>query len=60
MTYPGGRPARSRRRRTNWVGIAARKRRLHSRRSTLSSADSLAEYGQLLADGVVEGLQLRV
>eukprot|EP00969_Alexandrium_andersonii_P068115 3004263-Alexandrium_andersonii.AAC.1 len=60
MAYPGGRHARRRRRRAYQVGSAARERRLHSRRPTLEGADSLVEVGQLLADGVVEALQLRV
>eukprot|EP00969_Alexandrium_andersonii_P044133 1936318-Alexandrium_andersonii.AAC.1 len=48
--YPGGRRTRKRKRRANQIGIAARRRRLHSRRPNFESADSLAEDAQLLAD----------
>eukprot|EP00969_Alexandrium_andersonii_P118649 5246747-Alexandrium_andersonii.AAC.1 len=53
-TYPSGRCARKRRRRASWAGIAARRRRLRSRRPSLESAASLAEDAQLLVDGGVE------
>eukprot|EP00969_Alexandrium_andersonii_P156185 6905408-Alexandrium_andersonii.AAC.1 len=44
--------------RAKWVGIAARRHGLHSRRSGLKSADPTAEVLQLLVDGVVGVLQL--
>eukprot|EP00969_Alexandrium_andersonii_P200199 8843049-Alexandrium_andersonii.AAC.1 len=55
---PSGRCARRRKRRANWVGIAARRHGLHSRQPSFECADSAVEVLQLLVDGAVEVPQL--